>query len=62
MSEITATFDDVVWQIVPKVATEEMRSAFQGDGMHGMAKTTVFIGDFSQRYADALASAPEPPM
>jgi len=61
MSERTATFDDSAWQIVPKVSTDEMRAAFQGDGMHGMSKTTVFIGDFSQRYTDALAAAPEPP-
>ncbi len=48
------------WQLVPKVPTAEMRAAFQGDGMHGMSKTTVFIGDFDARYSDTLAAAPSP--
>ena len=52
--------DPEQWQLVPKVPTAEMRAAFQGDGMHGMSKTTVFIGDFDARYSDTLAAAPSP--
>ncbi|NID06608.1 hypothetical protein HBF26_17060 [Luteibacter jiangsuensis] len=48
------------WKLVPVEPTPEMRSAFQSDEPPlSFARTTVFIGDFGERYAEMLAAAPE---
>lgn len=48
------------WQLLPKIATDEMRAAFNNAGSYYQIGDKTFA-TFSERYAALLAAAPSPP-